>query len=1051
MRTLAQLKRLIVLVLFVLPIACPALSQTPPSQWDTLPWKNYADFKLQLLNKAFVTTGILYDRVFPISQLDEHSGLPSSNSDTVTDERLSQAYYEIYNSSYNITGWKHPDTLDNLIKTKGDNDQHPIGIFFYKYNVLDSNSLQDHLLDTAANGQFRDVTGRSRSPYFTYTSFLASPLLAEDQVLEQGQHQFYFDSSFFLHNQNVTVKQVRIDFGDGQGEWIVDNPFGGGTTLRGSFINSITKSLAKTIVGRIIVVIIDVAGHTVEYGNPFKIFVKQTKVYQKLTACKGLQKWVINADPTALAQINAQYGNPQVDYKGRKDTAYFYFAGSGSSCNTGVLHKPIVFIDGFDPTNSRGVQQIYEDYINKRVTRNGDPNTLFGDYMLAQGYDFIILDFKHGNDLLERNALTLVKLLQQLYQVYGSGFQQDITLIGPSMGSLIAQYALAYMEHNNIPHHVKTYISFDGCHQGANVPIGLQNYVEYITKRGILKHIKSIREGLYNGLAARQMLAHHVSANSSTPAPDALRVKFLQNLTAVGEYPTQCRKVALINGANNGVLNPNQGSSTQLLNIYLKRKGWKSLWGLCGDNICKMFDWTCWTAPSSGKAKVAGMWTLSPLFNILFGVPPGNTNYYGTATWNNSALDNAPGGMFGTVFGTEPGNINESNLAFLLKETLYLLTGSHRSSFSQNLNNFTMMPSYSAADLRFTNKNLYMNWSRQYLCGNTPFDYVYAPSVNEQHVSVSAQGSQWFENEIKCDKSLLPIYDSRVISGPDYLCSNGSGFGLSTCKPIGNLIQWSVSPSNLVSMSPLDPNNNAVLLKPLGNSSQQITLTATLNYCGGPVTISKQISIATAPLPYTCSDVGNGVCTQFLNYCSYNGSLIRLSIPKTALAGTANWQWTVSGGTFQDGSTTMTVPYTITYNNVYANLSGTCSVTVRPVNGCGLTRTDEPFKWIIQTTANPCAMVTYSFMVSPNPASNTVYISSKEISDNTKLQSKNNNSKKISIVQIVDKLGKIKQQWKFGDNVTHATIDISQLTTDVYMIRIFDGTAWETQKLTVTH
>src|SRR5438270_13986719 len=98
MKTLVQLKRQVVLVLFVLPIACSVLSQTPPSQWDTLPWKSYADFKLQLLNKSYVTTGILYDRVFPTSQLDEHSGLPSSNNDTVTDERFLQAYYEIYNS-----------------------------------------------------------------------------------------------------------------------------------------------------------------------------------------------------------------------------------------------------------------------------------------------------------------------------------------------------------------------------------------------------------------------------------------------------------------------------------------------------------------------------------------------------------------------------------------------------------------------------------------------------------------------------------------------------------------------------------------------------------------------------------------------------------------------------------------------------------------------------------------------------------------------------------------------------------------------------------------
>lgn len=36
------------------------------SGWDTLPWKSYADYRLQPLNKSYVTTGVLYDRVFPL-------------------------------------------------------------------------------------------------------------------------------------------------------------------------------------------------------------------------------------------------------------------------------------------------------------------------------------------------------------------------------------------------------------------------------------------------------------------------------------------------------------------------------------------------------------------------------------------------------------------------------------------------------------------------------------------------------------------------------------------------------------------------------------------------------------------------------------------------------------------------------------------------------------------------------------------------------------------------------------------------------------------------
>jgi hypothetical protein len=994
-----------------------AFSQTTTSTWDTLPWRNYADFKLQLLNKSFITTGVLYDRVFPVAQVDEHPGLPSSNNDTTGPDHFLQAYYEMYNSMYNVSGVLHPDSLNSLIQTGVAANQHPVGIFWYNYNVMDSNALQDHLVDTAANGQFRDITGRPRSPYFTNTSFLASPLLAEEQVINPGQHEFFLDARFFLHNKSGTVQQVRIDFGDGQAEWIVNNPFGTTTTTASptqsvttsSFAGSILKTITGTMKGRIIVVIIDILGQTIQYGNPFQIFVKKTKAYAPLTGCKGGQVWEITADPTALAQVNTQYGNPQIDYKGRKDRAYFYYAGNGTSCAT-TVRRPIVFIDGFDPKNDRGVQQIYEDYINKPVLRNG-ATVSFGDYMLSQGFDFIILDFKHGNDLIERNALTLVALLQRLNQTYGAGYLQDITLIGPSMGSLVAQYALAYMEKNNIQHRVKTYISFDGCHQGANVPIGLQSYVEYITKRGILKNIKSIREGLYNGLAARQMLAHHVSAKSAVPAPDALRTKFLQNLAAVGDYPALARKVAIINGANNGLINPDHGSGTELLRINVKRKGFKSVWGACGNNICKYFDWIARTMPVSGTGQVAAMWTLYPLFNVLFWVPPGSTNYLGTATWNNSSLDNAPGGRFGKIFGTEPGQIIESNFQFLLKEALYLITGSKRSTVNQHLNDFTMMPSYNSADLRFASKYLYMNWSDQYLCGKTPFDYVYAPSTNEDHVLVSPNGTVWFENEIRCAAADLPVFVSPVITqltGTSPLCTSGT-FQISTCKPVNAAnIVWSALPAGLVNIA---ANGTQATVTKAGNGN--VTLTAKVNFCsgssvsatktfyvGGPTTPSITI-LGMAPLPNTQMDVK-----------------VTANVP-----GPYNWY----------------------VDNVLKRTTNT-DITTIDGGGCG----SHVLKVVVQNSCGTnSASTTYSrmcssVMVAPNPTSDAITVSSLESSSAVEAE---DNS--FTQIEVRDKLGNLKQTQKYMDGTRKATLNLSSLPADTYILRVLTKQGWEEYKVLV--
>lgn len=59
--------KIIFLIALLFSISLAAFSQ---AQWDTLPWKSYADFRLQPLNKSYVTTGVLYDRMLPITHME---------------------------------------------------------------------------------------------------------------------------------------------------------------------------------------------------------------------------------------------------------------------------------------------------------------------------------------------------------------------------------------------------------------------------------------------------------------------------------------------------------------------------------------------------------------------------------------------------------------------------------------------------------------------------------------------------------------------------------------------------------------------------------------------------------------------------------------------------------------------------------------------------------------------------------------------------------------------------------------------------------------------
>lgn len=944
------------------------------------------------------------------------------------------------------------------------------------------------------------MANRSRSPYFNNTAFLASPLIADDEVLEKGTHTFYLDSKFFLTNTSFHITQVRIDFGDGQGEWIVNNPFDStGSQYRmantSSFVGSIIKNIVKTIVGRIIVVGVDLLGYGIEYSNPFKINVpggKSEDDYPALTTCKGgsspTERWVIETPQSRLDPINAIYGNPQLSYTRKikdglgnkitvpvKDTAYFFFAGNGSSCTPGVLHKPIVFIDGFDPTNTRGVKTIFNEYINKKVTRtvNGVPTTVFfGDYMLGQLYDFVILDYKHGNDLMERNALTLVSLLERLYQTYGTTFQQDITIIGPSMGSEVAQYALAYMEHNNIPTHVKTYISFDGPQQGANVPIGLQNMVEYLTKRGLLSKltvVKSlVREGLYNGLAARQLIAHHVSANAQFPNPDALRVKFLNNLQAVGTYPTLCRKVAIIDGVNNGLLNPDHLTNNEsLIHIINKRKGWKSIWGLCNGNICKNVDWEAKGAPNNGTARISDMWTLNAVINLIFWVPPFETNKYASAAWGNSSQENAPGGRFDAIFNA-PGVINESKFSFLAKEFFYLLTGSKRTTFTQNINSFTFIPSYSSADLRFPTmtdnsaKNLYMDWSQTYLCGHTPFDYVYAPTdENHQHVEVTQQISEWFESEVRCNRADLPVLFTTNIIGSDNLCGI-QNYSLSFCQVGNHTISWASSNPYLATVS---GSGDQITVTPHGVGI--FTLTATINYpClySKPIVITKSnIAVGKPSVSGTYSYNGQSHPMQFYTGTSSYNSVCNSITANTNMqiygASSFNWQ-RVSAS-----NSALTWQHNGNDINFYFWAVGQTEVfRISATNGCGTTSYDFGFK-SIDCSGGGGGGGCLIYELSPNPAASSIQVGitpnipapcdppplgqETNTAGYSTLSKDGTKTRSIQGINIYDNKGNLQQQYKYSSSNKNATLNVSNLPSGIYVIKITDGTYTESHQIVI--
>lgn len=115
---------------------------------------------------------------------------------------------------------------------------------------------------------------------------------------------------------------------------------------------------------------------------------------------------------------------------------YKIFPATGNNCNT--LKKVVVVVEGFDITNSRNAQDNYNTFSSAAAN------------LQSQGYDVIILNFGDSHDYIERNSFLLVELIKRINN--SKVTQDEIVVIGASMGGLVSRFALGYMEANDIPH-----------------------------------------------------------------------------------------------------------------------------------------------------------------------------------------------------------------------------------------------------------------------------------------------------------------------------------------------------------------------------------------------------------------------------------------------------------------------------------------------------------------------------------------------------------------------------------------------------------------------
>ena len=278
------------------------------------------------------------------------------------------------------------------------------------------------------------------------------------------------------------------------------------------------------------------------------------------------------------------------------------------------------------------------------------------------------------------------------------------------MGGLCSRYALAYMEAHAIPHDVRVWLSFDGPQAGADIPLGLQYWISFFS--GQSSSAAAFLATLQRPAARQMLLYHFTSPPGATGQPDPMRASLEVDLAAVGDYPALTRRVAIANGSGAGM---NQGflPLDQVIQYHYS----SALVAITGD---------VWALPDQISGRI-----FNGSLRIVFSTTNQSVTVSGTQPW-----DGAPGGS--------RASFTELDTTVATYGDIVALHPSH-----------CFIPTVSALAVNAAGP-FYDLQGDPGLLAHTPFDAVYTPSANQEHVLVTAENAIWVRSEVEAGLLAVP-------------------------------------------------------------------------------------------------------------------------------------------------------------------------------------------------------------------------------------------------------------------------------------------------------
>ncbi len=666
---------------------------------------------------------------------------------------------------------------------------------------------------TQTGGYLYNIAGIN--PFLEKQITVIAPL---KEKVNSGTVIFRLKSSLILQLTGLQIKTLVANFGTASNYNLINNYVLSTTNPLVTFTTSGKKTFVFTVT---------FSNNTTETLNATMDIIVSNSSAMALAIANPLsfpleQDFVGTAGITASTTGNVAFQgyNETSATKGILEYRTYYNKVTNNGSAVSKINKPIIILDGYDPGDGRKIYRgsagydepksslydlMYYDHDNNIST---DKISLVEKLRSAPyGFDVTLVNFPNGADYVERNAMALVALLKrENTKLIANASTEKVSIIGPSMGSLVSRYALAYMEKNSMNHNTKLWVSFDSPHLGANIPIAAQENLSFYGYKGRKDDAKIKFDENFRSPAARQILIEQLDGKQeNAPYPTDLwgvwgkigqnnntpfRQQFQTNLNSNGligsnGYPQNLRKIALINGTTNGTKTNNSGNKFLELAAFTIFK-YGQIFGTSIETKIKVATIEDNFLQNTGGygQTFAGKVTIKR----VGGIEVQNGSVSRTNSNPRGCMDIVQGGTF--------------NTQGIIKDEFTKVLNSQVDSqeWRQYLPNHAFIPSVSA--LAFKNPNF--DWSsainRNLVCDplnkEIYFDSYFAPSTNQDHVFVSAENADWLIKELQGipQEPSFPI-DPNALKGPAIICENETvtySFD-DACKITGTVTSWNVS------------------------------------------------------------------------------------------------------------------------------------------------------------------------------------------------------------------------------------------------------------------